>query len=59
MAAIMHGPSQSLIPTALGLLVALLAFVGRKYFLGRVADFDAEMEIASLQLLNQLGSIKI
>jgi biopolymer transport protein ExbB/TolQ len=51
--------SESLMPIELGLLVALLAYFGHKYFLVKLEDFDVEMENASLQLVNQLGATKI
>ena len=54
---IVNGLSQSLVPAALGILVAVVAFCGHRYFLGRLDDFDVEMEIASLQLLEQLASV--
>ena len=48
--------SESLVPIELGLLVALLAYFGHKYLVARLETLDVEMENASLQLLNQLGS---
>jgi biopolymer transport protein ExbB/TolQ len=51
--------SEALMPLELGLLVALLAYFGHKYLLAKLEDFDVEMENASLQLLNQLGSNNI
>jgi len=51
--------SESLMPTALGLVVALLAFCCYKHLLAQVDNFDREMENASLQLLNELGSTNI
>ena len=56
---IVNGLSLSLAPAALGILVALIASCGHQYFLARLDDFDVEMENASLQLLNQLGSTNI
>ena len=51
--------SEALVPVELGLLVALLAYFGRKYLLTRLETLDLEMENASLQLLNQLRSTRI
>jgi biopolymer transport protein TolQ len=48
--------SESLMPIELGLFVALLAYFGHRYLMAKLGDFDVEMENASLQLLNQLGS---
>jgi biopolymer transport protein ExbB/TolQ len=48
--------SQSLVPAEFGLLVALFTYCGCKYLHGRLDDFDREMECASLQLINQLGT---
>jgi biopolymer transport protein TolQ len=50
--------SESLIPTELGLLVAMLAFCSYKYFLAKLEDCDVEMESASLQLVNDLASTR-
>jgi biopolymer transport protein ExbB/TolQ len=47
--------SGALLPTALGLLVALLALLCYKYLRARLANFDVEMETASLQLRNELS----
>jgi biopolymer transport protein ExbB/TolQ len=51
--------SESLMPIELGLLVAILAFCGHKYFEGRLEDFDLEMESVSLELMNQLASASV
>ena len=51
--------SQSLMPIELGLLVALLAYFAHKYLRSRLDTFDLEMENASLQLFNQLGTTDI
>jgi biopolymer transport protein ExbB/TolQ len=50
--------SDSLVPTELGLLVAMLAFCSYKYFLSRLEDCDVEIQNASLQLLNDLASTR-
>jgi len=39
--------SESLVPTELGLLAAVIAFCGHKYLMAKMADFDVEMENAS------------
>ncbi len=55
LAALEQSLSESLLPTELGLLVAMLAFCSYKYFAARLEDCDAEMRSASLQLLNELA----
>jgi len=50
--------SESLMPTALGLFVATLSFCAFRYFSARLNDCDVEMENASLQLMNDLGSAR-
>ena len=50
--------SDSLVPTELGLLVAMLAFCAYKYFVAKLGDCDVEMRSASLQLLNELASAR-
>jgi biopolymer transport protein ExbB len=55
--AIMGRLSEALIPMEMGLLVAVIAFVGHKYFQTKLDDLDVEMDNASLQLLNQLSAI--
>ena len=57
-AAVVEGLSESLMPTELGLLVALLVFLGHAYFIAKLQDFDVEMENASLQLINQLATTR-
>jgi biopolymer transport protein ExbB/TolQ len=54
MAGIAERLSQALVPTALGLIVALGAMWCYKYLLTEAEVFDSDMEIASLQLINQL-----
>jgi biopolymer transport protein ExbB len=49
--------TQSMVPTALGLVVALLAFCGYKYLLARLEGFDFEMKCTSLQLINDLAHL--
>jgi biopolymer transport protein ExbB/TolQ len=51
--------SESLIPVALSLLVALLAFCCYKYLLAKSDTFDLEMKSASIQLLNNLRSANL
>jgi biopolymer transport protein ExbB/TolQ len=50
--------SESLAPTAFGLLVAMVAYCGHKYFSARLDDCDVEMRNASLQPLNELASAR-
>src|SRR5580658_4400020 len=47
--------SQALVPTAFGLLVALVALWCYKYLLSDLEALDSEMERASLELVNHLG----
>ncbi len=54
MAAIFERLSESLVPTALGLLVAIPALWGYKYLSSQVEAFDTEMENASGELVNHL-----
>jgi biopolymer transport protein ExbB/TolQ len=54
MAAIFEGLSNALVPTAFGLIVALMSMCFYKYLLAEVEAFDVEMETASLQLMNDL-----
>jgi biopolymer transport protein ExbB/TolQ len=58
MAAIFERLSQSLVPAALALVVALAAMWCYKYLLAEVEAFDSEMESASLQLINHLGRLR-
>lgn len=54
-AAVAWGLSNALLPTALGVLVALLAHWGRKHLLAKLNDLDVEMKMASLELVNELS----
>jgi biopolymer transport protein ExbB/TolQ len=56
LAAVTQRLAEALMPIDLGLFVALIAYFGHRYFLAKLEDLDVEMENASLQLLNQLGS---
>jgi biopolymer transport protein ExbB/TolQ len=47
--------SESLMPTALGLLVALASFFCYKYLLSRLESFATEMENGSLELIDELA----
>jgi biopolymer transport protein ExbB len=49
--------SESLAPTALGLVVASLSFCFYKYFLARLENFDIEMKNASLELVDELACL--
>jgi biopolymer transport protein ExbB/TolQ len=48
--------AESLVPTELGLLIAMLAYCGYKYFSAKLEECDVEMQNASLQLLNDLAA---
>ena len=50
--------SDSMVPTALGLVVGVLAFCSYKYLLARLEYFDFEMKNASLQLINDLARLQ-
>ena len=49
--------SEAMVPTALGLFVALLAFCFYKYLSARLEDFDIEIGNASLELIDELASL--
>ena len=49
--------SESLVPTALGLFVAVLGFCFYKYLLARLENFDIEMKNASLELIDELARL--
>lgn len=46
---------DSLAPTALGLVVAVLAFCFYRYLSARLENFDIEMKNASLELVDELA----
>jgi biopolymer transport protein ExbB/TolQ len=52
--AVSTGVEESLVTTALGLLVAVLAVWSYNYFTDRVEGFQIEMEAVSLELANYL-----
>jgi len=52
---IMDSLADALAPTALGLLVALLAFWGHRYCLSRLSRFQAEMDWASNHLVTEVA----
>ena len=54
MAAIAERLSQSLVPIALSLLVAIPAQCCYRYLSSQIETFDMEMQNASLDLVNQL-----
>ena len=58
MAVIARILSESLVPTAFGLIVALAALLSYKYLLAEVEAFDSEMESGSLQLISHLGRLR-
>ena len=49
--------SESLVPTALGISVALVAMWCYKYLLSEVEVFDQQMESTSLELINDLSRL--
>ena len=49
--------SDALLPTALGVLVAVLAFCFYKYLLASLENFDVEMKNASLELVDELARV--
>jgi len=49
--------SESLAPTALGLVIAVLAFCFYRYLLARLEDFDIEINTISLQLIDELAHL--
>jgi biopolymer transport protein ExbB/TolQ len=53
--AVMVRLSDAVVPTALGLAVAIFAWWGYRYLIGRLEDFEVEMEAATLALMNQLA----
>lgn len=57
MRAIARSLSDSLVPTALSLFVAVLAFCFYRYLLDELENFDVEMENASLQLMDDLARL--
>jgi biopolymer transport protein ExbB/TolQ len=57
MGAIFEGLSQALVPTAFGVMVALVALWSYRYLLSEVEAFDSDMESASIQLINQLSRL--
>jgi hypothetical protein len=58
MAAISGALSESLWPTAFGLLVGLISLWCYRHLTGRLSTIDLEMESASLDLLNQLSRFR-
>jgi len=58
LAALTESLSESLVPTAMGLIVALVALWCYKYLLAEVEAIDSEMENAALQLFNHLGRLR-
>ncbi len=52
------GLSESLWPTAFGLLVGLVSLWFYEYLTGRLRTFDLEMETASLELVNLLSRLR-
>lgn len=58
MAALAKRLSEAMWPTALGLLVGLIALWSYEYLAGQLSAIDQEMEHASLELLNQLSRFR-
>jgi biopolymer transport protein ExbB/biopolymer transport protein TolQ len=54
LAATVEGISEGLVPTALGLIVAIPAWWGYRYLSNCVDAFEVEMENASAELLDRL-----
>jgi len=50
--------SESLAPTALGLVVGVLAFCFYRYLVTRLENFDIEMKNGSLQLMDELARLQ-
>lgn len=50
--------SDAMVPTALGLVVALLAFCCYRYLQDELEHFDFEMRNASLQLISELARLQ-
>jgi len=50
--------SESLVPTALGLVVGVLAFCFYRYLVTRLENFDIEMKNGSLQLTDELARLQ-
>ena len=59
MALVTERLSQAVVPTAFGLVVALMALWCYKYLRARVETFDFEIEAASLQLINDLSRVSL
>jgi biopolymer transport protein ExbB/TolQ len=49
--------SESLVPTVLGLLVAVLASCFYKYLLARLENLDVEIQHATLELVYELAHV--
>jgi hypothetical protein len=56
--AVAKGLSESMWPTAFGLMVGVLALWCYRYLEGNLQAFDHEMDSASLELLNQLSRFR-
>ena len=50
--------SDAMVPTTLGLVVALLAFCCYRYLQDELEQFDFEMKNASLQLISELSRLQ-
>jgi biopolymer transport protein TolQ len=58
MAALCEELSRAIMPTAFGVITALVGMWCYKYLRSEMETFDSEMECASLQLLNDLARLK-
>src|ERR1700680_2563535 len=58
MASIFDGLSRAFVPSAIGLVVALVAMWGYRHLLTELEAIACEMENASLQLRNDLGRLE-
>jgi len=57
MYSILEGRSLAMVPTALGLVVALLALCCYKHLLAHIEILDFEMKNASVQIVNDLARL--
>ena len=57
MAATFERLSESFVPCAFGVMVAIAAMWFYKYLITEIDTFDTEMENASLQLMNTLSRL--
>ena len=53
------GASETVVTTAMGLLVVVMALWTRAYLSSRLEIFETEMRVATLELANALSSIRV